>query len=148
MTIDREYAPSPTGWVREQADAYEASNGAEAADFQGIPIVLLTTVGAKSGKLRKSPLIRIEHEGRYAVVASNGGHTSHPAWYGNIVTNPRVTLQDGAHRHEYLARQVDGAEYEQWWQRGVDVYSGFTGYIDTANRTIPVFVLSRVEDAA
>ena len=148
MTVDREYAPSPTDWVREQADAYEASNGAEAGDFQGIPIVLLTTVGAASGKLRKSPLIRIEHDGQYAIVASNGGKTHHPAWYGNVLKNPRVTLQDGEERHDYTARQLHGDEYDHWWQRGVGVYAGFTGYLDTANRVIPVFVLTRVEDAS
>lgn len=148
MTIDREYAPSPTDWVREQADAYEASDGTVAADFQGIPIVLLTTVGAKSGKLRKSPLIRIEHDGQYAIVASNGGKTSHPAWYANVLRNSRVWLQDGKQRTEYHARQIHGEEYQQWWQRGVAVYPGFTNYIDTANRTIPVFILTRVGDRA
>ena len=148
MTIDREYAPSPTDLVREQADAYEASAGADAADFQGIPIVLLTTVGAKSGKLRKSPLIRIEHDGQYAIVASNGGKTHHPAWYGNVLRDPHVTLQDGEHRYDYTARQLQGDEYQQWWRRAVAVYSGFTGYVDTANLSIPIFVLTRIADSA
>jgi deazaflavin-dependent oxidoreductase (nitroreductase family) len=148
MTATGEYAPSPTDWVRQQADAFEASGGAEAADFQGIPIVLLSTVGAKSGKLRKSPLIRIEHDGRYAIVASNGGSTTHPAWYGNVSNNPQVLLQDGAERHAYEAREIHGDEYHEWWARAVAAYDGFTGYVDSANRTIPVFVLTRTQDPA
>ncbi|MCW2528684.1 MAG: nitroreductase family deazaflavin-dependent oxidoreductase [Pseudonocardiales bacterium] len=145
MPLHGQYAPSATDWVREQADTFEASGGTKAADFQGIPIVLLTTVGAKSGLLRKSPLIRIEHDGEYAIVASNGGASSHPSWYGNVRGNPHVTLQDGAERHDYLARAVEGDEYARWWERAVAAYDGFTGYIATANRTIPVFVLTPIK---
>jgi F420H(2)-dependent quinone reductase len=146
-TLD--YAPSPRDWVREQVETYEASGGTEGADYLGHPVVIVTTVGVATGKARKSPLIRIEHDGQYAIVASNGGDTTHPAWYRNIVANPQVWLQDGPERHLYEAREARGEEYSEWWRRGVEVYDGFTGYIATAgDRVIPLFVLTRIEDAA
>jgi F420H(2)-dependent quinone reductase len=148
MTFSAEYAPSPIDWVRQQADTFEASGGTDGAQFGGIPIVLLTTVGAKSGKLRKSPLIRVEHGGQYAAIASNGGATTHPAWYGNLLKNPLVGLQDGAQSHQFHAREAHGDEYTLWWRRAVAVHDTFTGYVATAHRTIPIVVLSRADDTA
>ena len=96
MPLEGEYAPSPWDWSREQADKYAESGGSDAADMKGKPIILLTTVGAKTGKLRKTPLMRVEHDGEYAVVASLGGAPKNPVWYYNIAKNPRVELQDGS----------------------------------------------------
>ena len=103
MPLEGEYAPSPWDWSREQADKYAESDGADAADMKGKPIILLTTVGAKTGKLRKTPLMRVEHDGEYAVVASLGGAPKNPVWYYNIAKNPQVELQDGS-RHARLRR--------------------------------------------
>ncbi len=111
MPLTGQYGPSTTDWVREQAETFEASRGEQAAEFRGLPIVVLTSVGAKSGLLRKNPLMRIEHDGRYAVVASNGGSETHPTWYFNLKKNPHVELQDGAVTRDYLAREIQGQEY-------------------------------------
>lgn len=119
MPLSGEYAPSTSAWAREQAEAYEASGGTERADNHGRPIIVLTSVGATSGKLRKTALQRVEHEGRYAVVASKGGTPEPPAWYWNVVTNPHVELQDGAVKRDYLAREVSGEERSLWWERAV-----------------------------
>ena len=110
MPLEGEYAPSPWDWSREQADKYAESGGADAADMKGMPIILLTTVGAKTGKLRKTPLMRVEHDGEYAVVASLGGAPKNPVWYYNIAKNPRVELQDGSVTRDYDAREVFGDE--------------------------------------
>ena len=144
MPLTGEYAPSPSDWAREQAEKFEASNGAEANTLQGVPIILLTTVGAKSGKLRKTPLMRVEHDGEYAVVASKGGAPTHPVWYHNIVKNPHVELQDGAERHDYQAREVQGEERDVWWARSVEVWPAYADYQTKTDRQIPVFVLSRM----
>lgn len=144
MPLTGEYAPSPSDWAREQAEKFEASNGAEANTLQGVPIILLTTLGAKSGKLRKTPLMRVEHDGEYAVVASKGGAPTHPVWYHNIVQNPHVELQDGAERHDYQAREVQGEERDAWWQRAVEVWPAYADYQTKTDRQIPVFVLTRM----
>lgn len=144
MPLSGEYAPSPLDWSREQAETYAASGGAEAADMKGKPIILLTTVGAKTGKLRKTPLMRIEHDGQYAIVASLGGAPKHPVWYYNVKKNPRVELQDGAESRDYQAREVFGAEKAIWWERAVAAWPDYAEYQKKTDRQIPVFVLTPV----
>jgi deazaflavin-dependent oxidoreductase (nitroreductase family) len=144
MPLTGEYAPSPWDWSREQADKYAESGGAEAADMQGKPIILLTTVGAKTGKLRKTPLMRVEHDGQYAVVASLGGAPKNPVWYYNIAKNPRVELQDGSVTRDYDAREVFGDEKAVWWERAVAAYPDYADYQEKTERQIPVFVLTPV----
>jgi deazaflavin-dependent oxidoreductase (nitroreductase family) len=144
MPLTGEYAPSPVDWARDQAEKFEASGGAEAADMQGRPIILLTSVGAKSGKLRKTPLMRVEHDGEYAVVASLGGAPKHPVWYWNLVKNPRVELQDGAVKREYEAREVHGDERALWWERAAETWPAYNDYVTKTDRVIPVFVLTPI----
>jgi F420H(2)-dependent quinone reductase len=144
MPLEGEYAPSTSDWARKQAERFEASNGAEANTLRGMPIIVLTTVGAKSGKLRKTALMRVEHEGAYAAVASLGGAPKHPVWYFNVKANPHVELQDGAERHDYLAREVSGDERAAWWERAVAAYPPYADYQEKTDRLIPVFVLERM----
>ena len=119
MPLEGEYAPSPWDWSREQAEKYAESGGTDAADMKGMPIILLTTVGAKTGKLRKTPLMRVEHDGEYAIVASLGGAPKNPVWYYNVAKNARVELQDGSVTRDYDAREVFGDEKAVWWERAV-----------------------------
>ena len=144
MPLEGEYAPSPWDWSREQADKYAESGGADAADMKGMPIILLTTVGAKTGKLRKTPLMRVEHDGEYAVVASLGGAPKNPVWYYNIAKNPRVELQDGSVTRDYDSREVFGDEKAIWWERAVAAYPDYADYQTKTDRQIPVFVLTPV----
>ena len=144
MPLSGEYEPSPWDWSREQADKYAESGGAEAADMKGMPIILLTTVGAKTGKLRKTPLMRVEHGGEYAVVASLGGAPKNPVWYWNIAKNPRVELQDGGVTRDYDAREVFGDEKATWWERSVEAWPDYADYQKKTDRQIPVFVLTPV----
>jgi len=144
MPLEGEYAPSPWDWSREQADKYAESGGADAADMKGMPIILLTTVGAKTGKLRKTPLMRVEHNGEYACVASLGGAPKNPVWYYNIAKNPRVELQDGSVTQDYDAREVFGDEKAVWWERAVQAYPDYADYQTKTDRQIPVFVLTPV----
>ena len=144
MPLEGEYAPSPWDWSREQADKYAESGGADAADMKGMPIILLTTVGAKTGKLRKTPLMRVEHDGDYAVVASLGGAPKNPVWYYNIAKNSRVELQDGSVTQDYDAREVFGDEKAVWWERAVQAYPDYADYQTKTDRQIPVFVLTPV----
>lgn len=125
MPLSGEYAPSPLDWSREQADTYMKSGGTEGTQLQGKPVILLTTVGAKTGKLRKTPLMRVEHDGQYAIVASLGGAPKNPVWYHNVVKNPRVELQDGTVTGDYDAREVFGDEKAIWWQRAVAVWPDY-----------------------
>jgi F420H(2)-dependent quinone reductase len=143
MPLDGEYAPSTAAWARKQAEAYEASGGAESAELRGKPIIVLTSVGAKSGMLRKTALMRVEHEGAYAVVASQGGAPRHPVWYWNLTKNPRVELQDGAEKHDYVAHEAEGDEYAAWWDRAVAAWPDYAKYQLKTERRIPVFVLVR-----
>ncbi|WP_306233198.1 nitroreductase family deazaflavin-dependent oxidoreductase [Agrococcus beijingensis] len=144
MPLDGEYEPSTSDWARKQAEAFEASNGAEANTLQGMPIILLTSVGAKSGKLRKTALMRVEHDGEYAVVASLGGAPKHPVWYFNLKAQPHVELQDGAEKHDYEARELEpGAERDAWWERAVAAFPPYADYQEKTERLIPVFVLTR-----
>ncbi|MFD3419813.1 nitroreductase family deazaflavin-dependent oxidoreductase [Streptomyces decoyicus] len=141
MPLQGEYEPSPEQWVRDQVELYESSGGAEGTTMRGLPVVVLTTRGAKSGKIRKSPLMRVEHDGAYAVVASMGGAPRHPVWYHNVVADPRVELQDGPVRQDMTAREVTGEEKALWWGRAVEAYPDYDDYQRKTDRRIPVFVL-------
>jgi len=146
MTIHGEYEPSPQQWVRDQVEAYEASGGTEAGTLldTGLPIIILTTRGQRSGKLRKTPLMRVEHEGHYTVVASQGGAPTHPQWYHNLVADPdAVMLQDGAEPFDGHAREVHGQERAEWWARAVAAYPPYAEYQERTDREIPVLVVSR-----
>jgi F420H(2)-dependent quinone reductase len=146
MPLSGEYEPGSAGWARKQAERYEATGGAEAADLRGRPIIVLTSVGAKTGRLRKTALMRVEHDGAYAVVASMGGAPKHPVWYHNVVRNPHVELQDGQVRRDYLAREVSGDEKAVWWKRAVEAWPDYARYQQKTARDIPVFVLEPIED--
>ncbi|QTZ90564.1 nitroreductase family deazaflavin-dependent oxidoreductase [Streptomyces auratus] len=141
MPLLGEYEPSPTQWVRDQVELYESSQGTQGTTMRGMPVVVLTTRGAKSGKIRKSPLMRVEHQGTYAVVASLGGAPRHPVWYHNVVADPRVELQDGPVRQDMTAREVTGEEKALWWARAVEAYPDYADYQEKTERQIPVFVL-------
>jgi deazaflavin-dependent oxidoreductase (nitroreductase family) len=142
MPLEGEYAPSPWDWSREQADKIAASGGTEGTELKGMKVILLTTVGAKTGKLRKTPLMRVEHDGEYAIVASLGGAPKNPVWYHNVVKNARVELQDGTTTSEYDAREVSGDEKAIWWERAVQAYPDYAEYQTKTEREIPVFVLT------
>jgi deazaflavin-dependent oxidoreductase (nitroreductase family) len=146
MTLHGEYEPSPSQWVREQVEAYERSGGREASTLldTGIPIIVVTTVGNKTGKLRKNPVMRVEHDGAYALVASKGGAPSHPEWYHNLVARPdAVTIQDGPEPFAVEVREVDGDERAAWWERAVAVYPPYAEYQQKTDRHIPVLVARR-----
>lgn len=147
MPLTGEYAPSPTDWARKQAELFESTAGAEGNTLRGRPIILLTSVGAKSGKIRKTPLMRVEHGGEYAVVASQGGAPKHPVWYHNLVAHPHVELQDGAVRKDYVAREATGEERAIWWQRAVAAWPDYDEYQKKTDRVIPLFVLTPTADA-
>jgi F420H(2)-dependent quinone reductase len=143
MSNQGEYEPSPRSWVRDQVQKFESSGGTEANTLldTGMPIVVITNVGAKSGKVRKTPLMRVEHDGLYAAVASQGGSPQNPLWYYNFRANPRVELQDGQERSARIARELSGAEREQWWERAVAAYPPYAEYQTKTARLIPVFLL-------
>ena len=143
MPITGEYVPSTSERARQQVELYESSGGTQGTTLRGMPVVILWTLGAKSGKIRKTPLMRVEHDGDYAVVASLGGAPQHPVWYHNIVANPHVELQDGPERHDYTAREVTGEEKALWWERAVEAYPDYADYQERTDREIPVFVLER-----
>ncbi|MGH3794635.1 MAG: nitroreductase family deazaflavin-dependent oxidoreductase [Pseudonocardiaceae bacterium] len=143
MSLQGEYQPSPTEWVRNQVELYESSGGTQGATMHDRPVIILTTQGARSGKLRKSPLMRVEHDGEYAVVASLGGAPQHPRWHYNIRGNPNVELQDGPKKHDYVAREVTGDEKATWWDRAVAAFPDYAEYQRKTDREIPVFVLER-----
>ncbi len=142
MPLTGEYEPSAASWARDQVDLYERSGGTEGTDMQGRPVIILTSVGAKSGKIRKTPLMRVEHDGDYAVVASLGGAPQHPVWYYNLTANPHVELQDGPVKKDYQAREIHGDEYATWWERAVATWPDYAEYQKKTSRTIPVFVLT------
>lgn len=144
MPLNGQYAPSKSEWARRQAERYEATGGAEANDLRGRPVIVLTSVGARTGKLRKTALMRVEHEGRYAVVASMGGAPRNPVWYHNLMANPHVELQDGPTKRDYLAREAEGAEKDAWWARAVETWPDYAKYQLKTTRPIPVFVLEPI----
>jgi F420H(2)-dependent quinone reductase len=141
MPLDGEYDPSPSAFVRDQVALYESSNGSEGNTLHDRPVVILTSVGATSGKLRKTPLMRVEHDGHYLVVASQGGAPKHPAWYHNLVAHPHVELQDGPTRQDMVARELSGAERDEWWERAVAAFPPYAGYQTKTDRVIPILVL-------
>lgn len=143
--FDGEYEPPAQGWVRKQVERYEASGGTEANTLMdtGIPIIVMTTIGAKSGKIRKVPLMRVEHDGEYALVASKGGTPENPGWYHNLVSMPRVRIQDGATPHEYDIAELSGDERQAWWERAVERFPAYAEYQTKTDRTIPVFKATR-----
>jgi F420H(2)-dependent quinone reductase len=148
MPLEGTYAPSKSAWARKQAELYEATDGKEGGTLRGMPVIVLTSVGAKSGKLRKTALMRVEHDGIYAVVASLGGAPKHPVWYYNLKKNPHVELQDGATKRDYTAREVTGREKATWWQRAVEAYPDYARYQEKTDRDIPVFVLEPLGEGA
>ncbi|MCX5338982.1 nitroreductase family deazaflavin-dependent oxidoreductase [Streptomyces atratus] len=141
MPLKGEYEPSPAQWVRDQVELFESSGGTEGTTMRDLPVIVLTTRGAKSGRIRKTPLMRVEHNGTYAVVASQGGAPKHPVWYHNIVADPRVELQDGPVRQDMNAREVTGEEKAVWWRRAVEAFPDYADYQLKTDRQIPVFVL-------
>ena len=153
MPLNGEYEPSTAQFVRDQVELYESSGGTEGTTLsvlvtreedeglRDLPVVILTTLGAKSGKIRKSPLIRVEHDGNYAAVASAGGAPKHPVWYRNTMADPRVELQDGPVRRDMLAREVTGDEKAVWWARAVEAFPDYAEYQKNTDREIPVLVL-------
>ena len=144
MPLNGEYEPGTLDWSRENAELYMSSGGTQGTDLRGMPVVLLTTIGAKTGKLRKTPLMRVEHDGEYAIVASLGGAPKNPVWYYNVVKNPHVELQDGTVTGDYQAREVFGEEKALWWQRAVAAYPDYADYQEKTDRQIPVFVLTPI----
>jgi F420H(2)-dependent quinone reductase len=141
MPLKGEYEPSTMQFARDQVELYESSGGTEGTTLQDLPVVILTTLGAKTGKIRKSPLMRVEHNGSYAVVASKGGAPTHPVWYHNVVADPRVELQDGPVRQDMLAREVTGDEKAAWLTRAVEAFPNYAEYQKNTDREIPILVL-------
>jgi deazaflavin-dependent oxidoreductase (nitroreductase family) len=145
MPLTGDYEPSTSDWARENAETYMSSGGTEGTELQGRPVILLTTIGAKTGKVRKTPLMRVEHNGEYAVVASLGGAPKNPVWYYNVKKNPRVELQDGTVSGDYEAHEVFGDEKAAWWERAVASWPDYAEYQKKTDRQIPVFVLTPVK---
>jgi F420H(2)-dependent quinone reductase len=151
MPLTGEYEPNPVGWVREQVERYQASGGAQANTLRdtGIPIILITARGRRTGKLRMFALMRVEHEGEYAFVASKGGAPEHPAWYHNLVAHPEVMIQDGPTPFDAVVRELDGDERELWWQRSVAVFPPYAEYqLRAADRRIPVLLAGPAKPSA
>ena len=144
MPISGEYEASPWDWVRKDADRILETGNTAGSEMKGKPIILLTTIGAKTGKVRKTPLMRVEHEGQYAVVASLGGAPKNPVWYYNIKAHPQVELQDGDVTKDYEAREVSGDEKAVWWERAVEAWPDYAEYQTKTDRQIPVFVLTPI----
>lgn len=145
MPLEGEYQPSPAAWVRDQVQEYEGSGGTSGTTLgeTGLPVVIVTNRGAKTGAVRKTPLMRVEHEGSYAAVASKGGAPEHPLWYYNLVANPRVEVRDGTRTWEMTARELSGEERAIWWERAVSAFPPYAEYQQRTARLIPVFVLEK-----
>jgi deazaflavin-dependent oxidoreductase (nitroreductase family) len=146
MPLTGDYEPSTMSFARDQVDLYERSGGTQGIEQGGRPVIILTYLGAKTGKLRKTPLMRVEHDGEYAVVASLGGAPRDPVWYHGLTANPHVELQDGPVRKDYLAREMHRAERAAWWDRAVAAWPDYAEYQKKTTRTIPVFVLTPISD--
>lgn len=146
MPLQGEYEPGVAEWARSQVEKFEASNGADGNELQGRPIVVVTSVGAKTGKLRKTPVMRVEHDGQYAVIASKGGAPENPTWYANLTKNPHVELQDGAVKRDYTAVELEaGPERDAWWARALETWPQYEVYQSHTLRLIPVFLLTPVD---
>jgi len=146
MTLAGEYEPSPAQWVRDQVEAYESSGGQRGNTLMdtGMPVIIVTTRGNRSGKLRRTPLMRVEHGGEYALVASKGGSPTHPVWYHNLTADPEaVVIQDGPDPFDAVVREVSGDERAAWWERAVAAYPPYAEYQEKTAREIPVLVASR-----
>jgi deazaflavin-dependent oxidoreductase (nitroreductase family) len=143
MAIDGEYVPSTAQWVRDQVDEYEKSGGTTGTTLRetGLPVVIVTNVGAKTGAVRKTPLMRVEHEGAYAAVGSKGGAPQNPVWVYNLRQNPTVVVQDGPQTFEMTAREITGDERAAWWERSVAAFPPYAEYQQKTDRLIPVFIL-------
>jgi F420H(2)-dependent quinone reductase len=141
MTTQQDYLPSPTAWVRNAVEKIERSGSTDPAGFDGRKVVLMTMRGASSGKLRKVPVMRVEHDGTYAAVASHGGGPKNPVWYYNLRADPRVRLQDGTEIHDLIAREPAGEERDVWWERSVAAFPTYAEYQLKTDRVIPVFLL-------
>ena len=141
MPLHGEYEPSSRQWVRDQVAEYENSGGTSGLTLRDVPVVVVTSVGSKSGKLRKNPVMRIEHGGIYLAVASQGGAPTHPSWYHNFKAEPLVELQDGTLMGDYVARELAGEERTLWWDRAVEVWPDYAEYQTRTTRQIPLFVL-------
>ncbi len=142
MPLNGEYEPSPVEWVRRQVEQYESTGGVEGGTMKDQPVIILTSLGAKSGKIRKTPLMRVEHAGQYAVVASMGGAPQNPTWYANLKAHPFVELQDGADRRDYAVRELSGDEKQLWWERAVRAWPDYESYQQNTDRDIPVLLLT------
>jgi F420H(2)-dependent quinone reductase len=143
MALAGEYEPSPSEWVSNQVAQYEASGGAEGNTLldTGMPVIIVTTRGNKSGKVRKTPLMRVEHDGEYALVASKGGDPKHPVWYYNLLGDPgAVVIQDGPVPFEVMVREASGDEKREWWDRAVAAYPPYADYQAKTDRQIPLFI--------
>ncbi len=145
MPLQGDYEPSSAKWVRDQVEEYESSGGTRGTTLRGVPVVVITSVGSRSGKLRKNPVMRVQHDGVYAAVASKGGAPEHPSWYRNLVEHALVELQDGPARGDYTAREVSGDERAAWWVRATEVWPDYADYQTKTDREIPVFVLERAD---
>ncbi len=145
MPIEGEYEPSTWDWVNDQVETYERTGGQEANTLRdtGIPVIIVTCRGRRSGSIRKFALMRVEHDGEYALVASKGGAPEHPGWYHNLTADPHVTIQDGEHPHDHVVEIVTGDERQEWWERAVDVFPPYADYAAKTAREIPVFVARR-----
>ena len=143
MTIDGEYGPSPAKWVRDQVELYESSGGTQGTTLRdtGLPVVVITNRGAVTGKIRKTPLMRVEHDGLYLAVGSQGGAPQDPKWVANFRADPAVELQDGPVRQPMIAREITGEERDQWWQRAVQAFPPYADYQANTDRLIPLFLL-------
>jgi deazaflavin-dependent oxidoreductase (nitroreductase family) len=149
MPVDGEYEPSTAAWVREQVEQYEGSGGTQGTTLRntGLPVVVVTNLGAKSGKVHKTPVMRVEHGGVYAMVASKGGAPDNPQWVYSIRANPLVEVQDGTHKQDYRAREISGDERAQWWERAVAAFPPYAEYQEKTTRQIPVFLLEPVGES-
>ena len=143
MPLTGEYVPSPHDWVADQVALYESTGGAEGGTLRDKPVVILTTVGRRTGNVRKAALMRVEHDGTYAVVASYGGRPQHPVWYLNLMASPDVTVQDGPNVSDVRAREVHGDEKATWWARAVEAWPDYAGYQTKTTREIPLVLLER-----
>jgi deazaflavin-dependent oxidoreductase (nitroreductase family) len=143
MPVQGEYEPSTAAWVRDQVEAYEKSGGTEGTTLRetGLPVVIVTNLGVSSGKVRKTPVMRVEHDGTYAMVGSKGGAPENPVWVYNVRANPQVEVQDGPRKQDMVAREISGDERSEWWQRAVDAFPPYADYQKKTTREIPVFLL-------
>ena len=148
MPLTGEYVPSPEKWVRDQVELYESSGGTEGTTLRstGLPVIVVTSLGARSGKIRKTPLMRVEHDGAYALVASQGGAPEHPTWYHNVTKHPLIELQDGPVRQDMRVREVTGEEKAVWWERAVAAFPNYAEYQRRTDREIPLLVADPVTD--